>query len=76
MTHLLNSGNQTSAFIEHSEGECSDNSVVFSIKRRLNPEQQALNPEELLSLVNEDVLAKLTEQSNIEPNDVSNQLKT
>lgn len=48
----------------YSETFASDTneSVISSVQRRLNPERQALNPQELVPLVNEDVLAKTLEE--------------
>lgn len=36
-------------------------SIITSVQRKLNPEKQALNPVELIPLVQEDVLAKHVE---------------
>lgn len=59
-THLLtSSGNENLNTDVSLDFETA--SVVTSLQRKLNPEKQALNPLELVPLVNEDILAKQTE---------------
>ena len=54
-----------------NEDYSQNNTIASSIQRKVNPEKHALNPQELLPLVQEDVLAKVSESEDNDEHSVT-----